>query len=654
MVDAQAANPLARRPPYIFDLPSELLYSLTIKTTSAQSVTPQAEPKEEAFQRPRQTPAAEEHSTPSSSCNLCGTSHTSVQEQRQHVRSDFHRYNLKLQVKGLPAVDEATFVTMIGDLDESISGSDSSDSDQDEVDAGKESTLSALLKRQAKLSHPGTKTEEDGGTSAKVVTGNAPIYWFTSPSLGEDNVAGFYRAIFSQEEQDTAPSSLLEAIKKKQVRAVSGKHSGNAAANGTAMPGKDDPHYFMCMIGGGHFAAMIVSLVPELRKGPGGVEERHPIVLKHKTFHRYTTRRKQGGSQSANDNSKGNAHSVGSSIRRANEAALELDIRAVLQEWKPLIDTAELIFVRATGSQNRRILFGPYDGQVLSSRDKRLRGFPFSTRRATQGELLRSFLELTKVKISTLVEAVPQPAKPKEAPPKSIKPKLEAPRLSKQDEVAQLHTSQLENFIKRSKAPALLLYLSKNELSPDFSLFPPGSHHHAPTILHLASSTNSAAVVTALLLKAKANPTVLNAESKTPYDLAGDQKTRDAFRVARHQLGESSYDWDAAHVATGMSQKEADERAEKDKTTIAATEAERRKAGLERLEQEQDQRSANKMERKGGAGKSLSAAAEKSGAEKREEEMRGLTPEMRMRLERERRARAAEERIKKMQAGSRT
>jgi hypothetical protein len=42
-------------------------------------------------------------------------------------------------------------------------------------------------------------------------------------------------------------------------------------------------------------------------------------------------------------------------------------------------------------------------------------------------------------------------------------------------------------------------------------------------------------------------------------------------------------------------------------------------------------------------------AAEKTGAEKREEEMRGMTPEMRMRLERERRARAAEERIRRMQ-----
>jgi hypothetical protein len=42
----------------------------------------------------------------------------------------------------------------------------------------------------------------------------------------------------------------------------------------------------------------------------------------------------------------------------------------------------------------------------------------------------------------------------------------------------------------------------------------------------------------------------------------------------------------------------------------------------------------------------------KTPQERREEEARGLTPEMKMRLERERRARAAEERMKRLQSGS--
>eukprot|EP00834_Sanchytrium_tribonematis_P002834 NODE_96_length_20709_cov_1.429161.p3 type:complete len:411 gc:universal NODE_96_length_20709_cov_1.429161:17702-16470(-) len=51
-------------------------------------------------------------------------------------------------------------------------------------------------------------------------------------------------------------------------------------------------------------------------------------VLCHKSIHRYTTRRKQGGGQSSHDQSKGKASSAGSSIRRHNEVALVSDIVA--------------------------------------------------------------------------------------------------------------------------------------------------------------------------------------------------------------------------------------------------------------------------------------------------------------------------------------
>ena len=581
----------------------------------------------------------------STSCSLCGTTSATVQEQRQHVKSDFHRYNLKLSVKQVPPVDEATFTRMIGDLDESISGSDTSDSeDEDENVANEGTLLSSLLKRQAKLSEG--KDEDASRTRKRQPAGTAPMIWMTSPKIAEDDTLGMYKALLTNEEEEVSSTSLLEILRRKQLTPIHAKQGGKAATNASnALP--KDPHYFLCMIGGGHFAAMIVSLVPEIRKGAGGVEERHAIVRAHKTFHRYTTRRKQGGSQSANDNAKGNAHSVGSSIRRANEAALELDIRNLLAEWRSMIDSAGLVFVRATGSQNRRILFGPYDGQVLTSRDKRLRSFPFSTKRATQSELLRAFQELTRLKASKLVEIAPEPAKTET--PKVSKPKAETPKMSKEDEAAQLHTSQLQNLIRRSKAPGVLLYLQKNELLASFQFFPVNDHHHAPTALHLASSTNAAAVVSALLLKAHADPALKNGDGKTAYDLAGDGKTRDAFRVARYQLGDAAFDWSAAHVPTGISQADTDVRTKQEQATSEAAEAERRKADLEKLRQQDEQRSVNRLERKAGTGKSLAAATEKTGAEKREEDMRGLTPEQRTRIERERRARAAEERMRRMQ-----
>lgn len=542
----------------------------------------------------------------------------------------------------MPPIDETTFVQMIGDLDESLSGSesDSSDNNDDEGKPG-ESTLASLLKRQAKLHH--NNPEEEGHPTRKTGAGSAPMFWLSSPKLGEDIGLGIYKALLSHSDQETAASSLVDIIKSKQLKPTVAKQSGGSKQS---QPVQNNPHFFLCMIGGGHFAAMIVSLVPELRKGPGAVEERHAIVHAHKTFHRYTTRRKQGGSQSANDNAKGNAHSAGSSIRRYNEMALEADVRSVLSEWKTMIDSAELLFIRATGTTNRRTLFGPYDGQVLRSNDKRLRGFPFSTRRATQAELLRSFQELTRLKVGKLVDLTVEDKPAVKIAPKDPKSKPAAPKLTEEEETAQLHTNQLQALIRRSKAPGVLLYLSKNQLSPDFSFWPPPEHYHAPTPLHLSASTNSPALVLALLTKAKADPTLENGDGKTPYDIAGDTKTRDSFRVARHQLGEDAYNWSKSHIPTGMTQEEFDAKSQQDKVASDAAEAQRRKADLQRIQQEEEQRNAGKMERKAGVGKTL---GEKTGSERREEETRGLTPELRMKLERERRARAAEERLRRMQ-----
>jgi len=542
----------------------------------------------------------------------------------------------------MPPIDETTFAQMIGDLDESLSGSESDSSDDDEDGKPDESTLASLLKKQAKLHHniPG---EEEGKPTKKLGAGSAPMFWLSSPTLGEDTGLGIYKALLSNLEQETAALSLVDIIKTKQLKPTIAKQSEGSKQS---KPGQNDPHFFLCMIGGGHFAAMIVSLVPELRKGPGGVEERHAIIQAHKTFHRYTTRRKQGGSQSANDNAKGNAHSAGSSIRRYNEMALEADVRTILSEWKTMIDTAELLFIRATGTTNRRTLFGPYDGQVLRSNDKRLRGFPFSTRRATQAELLRSFRELTRFKVGKLVDPTVEGKPAIKTASKDPKPKPSVPKLTEEEETAQLHTSQLQALIRRSKAPGVLSYLGKNQLSPDFSFWPPSEHYHAPTPLHLSASTNSPALVLALLTKAKANPTVENGDGKTPYDIAADTKTRDSFRVARHQLGEGAYDWSKSHIPSGMTQEEFDAKSQQDKVASDAAEAQRRKADLQRIQQEEEQRSAGRMERKAGAGKTL---MDKTGSERREEETRGLTPELRMKLERERRARAAEERLRRMQ-----
>ena len=547
-------------------------------------------------------------------------------------------------------------------MDESISGSDTSESEtDDDIDGNapntKDTTLTALLKKQARISGK----ELDGGPTTKPRkqgAGKSSLLWFSSTTLPPNTSLGIYRSIFSNAEQDE-PLHIVDTVRRKQLSPIPDSGQGGQSQNKGINPATTSPHYFLCMIGGGHFAAMVVSLAPKVSRKHTGASERQATVLAHKTFHRYTTRRKQGGSQSANDNAKGTAHSAGSSLRRYNEVALTNEVRTLLTDWKSMIDSAELLFIRATGNTNRQTLFGPHDGQVLRQNDPRVRSFPFSTRRATQSELMRAFVELTRVKVSQVDEAAlaaaavaeaekrePSPAPTASKPAKQAKP-------SEEDQAALLHTSQLQALIRRSKAPALLSYIQSNALPPDFRFFPASSNHHAPTPLHLAASASNPALISTLLLKAKADPTIRSTEGKTAFELSGDRATRDAFRLARYQLGESAWPWDQTAIPSGLSPEEAEAREKREKAEKAAEdakEADRRRQETERLRKEDQEKADEKRERRYGAGRTM-AGMEKTAAQKREEEARGMTPEMRARLERERRARAVDERIRKMQQG---
>lgn len=641
----------------VFDLPHELLVTLHLKNSSASQHSTEAE-----ITSHRETAATRDGSEPLEgttkgfpSCLLCGATFLDVQDQRRHVKSDWHGYNLKQKLRGLTPVTDKEFEMLVGELDESLSGSESSTESDIENDT-KESTLTALLKKQAKINH-GDYNADFAPKKLKRGAGKPPLLWFSTPLLPSNTSLGIYRALFTDAEQEEEPY-VVDVLRSKQIPQILAKPSQDTANGGVPLPSSvTGPQIFLCMIGGGHFAAMIVSLAPKMGKKATGVDERQATVVAHKTFHRYTTRRKQGGSQSANDSAKGAAHSAGSSLRRYNEVALETEIRALLGEWKSMIDDSQLVFVRATGTTNRRTLLGPYDNQVLRHNDPRNRPFPFSTRRATQAELMRAFVELTRVKVSQVDEAALAAAAAadaaKDAATKipSMPAKPSAPKPSKEEESALLHTSQLQGLIRRSKAPAVISYISSNTLSPNFVFHPPGTqaNHHAPTPLHLAASINSPAVILALLTKAGANPSNSNIEGKPPFELAGDRGSRDAFRVARSELGEDRWDWNASHVPPALSKAEADKREERERLEAEKAEEERRKVESERLKKEAERTAVAQQGRKA-TGRAL-GAVEKTGAERREEEGRGMTPEMRARLERERRARASEERMRRMAGG---
>jgi hypothetical protein len=509
--------------------------------------------------------------------------------------------------------------------------------------------LSALLRKQATITNAQSSGGDASNGKKQRGTGKPPLLWFSSDLLPEHTYYGIYRTLFTDTEVQSTDSTL-DAITRRQLAPISMPKAGKDGAPPQAA--YKGPHIFLCMIGGGHFAAMVVSLAPRQSKhaATSGPLNREATVLAHKTFHRYTTRRKQGGSQGLHDSGgKGAAHSAGAALRRYNEEALRQDVRELLRDWKGMLDTSDLLFIRATGTTNRQTLFGPYEDQVLRANDTRLRGFPFTTRRATQNELMRSFIELTRLKVR---EILPKPAgdeKASQAADKDVVTKKPAkPQLSEEEETALLHTSQIQQLIRRSKLPALLAYLKSNDLSAATFRFSPQTtqqNHHAPTPLHLAATSASPALVTGLLVKAGADPTVTNEDGKTAFALAADRATRDAFRVARSELGEGAWKWDDAGVPVPITKREAEEREAREKKEEERKESERRKTEEDRLKREGPKIADGKGKPGGASG--LGPAAIRTAEERRAEEAKGMTPEMRMRLERERRARAAEARFAK-------
>uniref|UniRef100_A0A1Y1NCG2 VLRF1 domain-containing protein n=2 Tax=Photinus pyralis TaxID=7054 RepID=A0A1Y1NCG2_PHOPY len=265
----------------------------------------------------RETKEAPEKWTPSSVsgliCSYCKTSFNDVQQQREHYKLDWHRYNLKQSLLSRSPLTEEEFNERADDVS-SISGSESE----------KEDNLESIATSQGKI--------------------------FLKTSQGV--VFSMYRCLLFAKKEELDNNVLLDRLRECNV----------------------NNQWTVIMLGGGHFAGAVF---------------RGSTPILHKTFHCYTVRAGQGGSQSSKDNRSGSqCKSAGASLRRYNETALVQHVHDILETWQQEIANSGLIIYRATGAYNQSILFS---GKVplLNRSDSRLRTVPFSTRRATFTEVKR-------------------------------------------------------------------------------------------------------------------------------------------------------------------------------------------------------------------------------------------------------------------------
>lgn len=170
-------------------------------------------------------------------CHTCNQIFATFVLQREHFRTDWHKYNLHRRVRGHVPLSEDDFDALsdLGSV-ESLSGSESEVSDED-------------------------TTHDESISSAAPTARLAEKLEFRDPHSEADSFLVVYRAALPDQ----------------------------ASLASLALRGS----WAVIMAGGGHFCAAIWDT-----KG---------VMVRHKTFHRYTSRRKQGGSQAAADEARGAA-----------------------------------------------------------------------------------------------------------------------------------------------------------------------------------------------------------------------------------------------------------------------------------------------------------------------------------------------------------
>lgn len=553
-------------------------------------------------------------------CQVCALIFDSLESQRQHFHSQVHTINVKRSIRGLPIVTEVQLTSLEKEQPRNVEDAESEESGNESSEVMSEDEFDDYKEPTTKYDYENDNDDENGMVSH--LHTRMPQLLFHSELLATENHAlAIYKALFSSNEL------------QKPLTTLSDWNSTDALRLNTAISG-------LFMVGGGHFAGAIVS---HLRKNvKGNMAKKNDLTFneqavefyEHKTFHRYTTRRKQGGSQTAMDNAKGKAHSAGSTLRRYNEAALKSDIQNLVKDWAPYLLKCQNIFIRARNVNERRTLL---ESIGIAKNDERVKSFPFTTGRPTIKELKRAWCELTYIKKIDMPDPIEITKKstPKSEQPQTTKALNEVPVSAEEK-----HTEEMIKLLQKGRAPLLMAYLKKNGIDVNFKLEPKSKYNNTPTLLHFASQNGLKQMSFILINNMKADVTILNAQGKTPYQIAKTGPTRQSFQIARHTLGEDYCDWNSAGVSEPLTREQAEQI---NKVEIEAAELE-----AKRLLDQETKAAQNKQrlakEEKRGPGVKLSGMPPSTATQN----LNSLTEEQKKRFMREQRARAAEARIQKL------
>ncbi|XP_006245310.1 tRNA endonuclease ANKZF1 isoform X1 [Rattus norvegicus] len=516
-------------------------------------------------------------------CSACDQVFQNHQEQREHYKLDWHRFNLKQRLKNKPLLSASDFERQSsrGDLS-SISGSEDSDSASEE-------DLLTLDEERAESEKP---NRPPGFYPHRVLFRNAQGQFLYA-----------YRCVLGPHQIPPEKAELL----------LQNLQNGGPR------------HYVVLMAAAGHFAGAIFQ----------GRE-----VVAHKTFHRYTVRAKRGTAQGLQDAQGRASRSAGANLRRYNEAMLYKDVRDLLAgpTWSKALGEAETILLHAPRS-GRSLFFGG-QGAPLQRSDFRLWDIPLTTRRPTFGELQRVLhklttlqvygsesqeedgseveLELVELTLGTLdlreFEVLPKRRKKRKKKERSQKqqcgahgPLLQQPQDEPFSQPTQVVATPLDTLVDEAKAPGqpelwdmllaacragevevLKLQLATGPVDPGvMSLLSAPLGSGGFTLLHAAAAAGRGLVVR-LLLEAGADPTVHDSRARPPYTVAADRSTRNEFRRFMEK-NLDAYDYSKARVPGPLTQEMEARQATRKKEQKAARRQREQQQRKQREQEEQEQ-----------------------------------------------------------------
>ncbi|XP_027360646.1 ankyrin repeat and zinc finger domain-containing protein 1 isoform X2 [Abrus precatorius] len=443
-------------------------------------------------------------SLPRWTCNTCKAQFDSLRDQRSHFKSDIHRFNVKLTIKGKTIVKEEDFEMLtsefVKDYDvSSISGSESDDDSdvesQSQNDVRDKSSESFKQKIFIRLQ-----------------SGQRVSVWKCLIMNVTENV--LY-------ENEKAENEVVERLKSLTVE-----------------PRDNTLLRIVLLASGGHFAGCVFD---------------GDAVVAHKTFHRYVVRAKAGKKQSSKDASGRAAHSAGASLRRHNELALKKEVHELLTAWKPYFDASNCIFIHAPSS-SRQLLYDGERSYFTTNHQCAIRNIALSVRRPTFREAKRVYSQLTLVTYEADDKEILQ----------SSEGDLESIHIAKINGISSSSKGDMTELADKDKAEACSS--KQNDEFPISSGESDNELSGKSTPLHQAVQSDDSQKVLELLEQGL-NPCIKDERGRTPYMLAHDKEVRNTFRRFMAS-NPDKWDWHDAKVPSAltkeMEESQAAKQAEKD------------------------------------------------------------------------------------------